>query len=212
MASRPRTQYILVGTTSLDTTVEERRFSAALNLPTLNGLYARCRLSADKTDFRRPPVSVILRKAMLKNFLRALGRIALLALLLAVASILYSTWRGYIRWYFRVDGQVLVNGQETTGYLHANTEKSILLLTRTDDSRPETYLVTLGPTKTAFDCRQWHPLRFLPFPAGHENPPCSAFTIDPLKVHDPPTTATVNSGRNFVEFSTSSGKKVRGQW
>jgi hypothetical protein len=148
----------------------------------------------------------------MKNFLRALGRMAVIAVLFMVASIVYSTWRGYIRWYFRVDGQVLVNGQKTTGYLHANTDKTILLLTRTDDSRPETYLVSLGPTKSVFDCGEWHPLRFLPFPIGDLSHPCSAFTIDPAKVHDPPTKTALAAGRNFIEFSTNSGKKVRAQW
>lgn len=136
---------------------------------------------------------------------------AVIAALLLVAAIVYSTWRGYTRWYFRVDGQVLVNGQKTTGYLHANTDKTILLLTRTDDSRPETYLVSLGPTKTIIDCGEWHPLRFLPFPIGDLNPPCSMFT-DPAKIHDPAATATATTGRNFIEFSTTSGKKVRAQW
>jgi hypothetical protein len=111
----------------------------------------------------------------MKNFLRALGRMAVIAVLFLLAAIVYSTWYGYTRWYFRVDGQVLVNGQKTTGYLHANTDKTILLLTRTDDSRPETYLVSLGQTKTVLDCGEWHPLRFLPFPIGDLNPPCSAF-------------------------------------
>ncbi|HKV81878.1 MAG TPA: hypothetical protein VJP02_27270 [Candidatus Sulfotelmatobacter sp.] len=147
----------------------------------------------------------------MKTFFHALGRIAFLALLLAVGAIVYSTWRGYIRWYFRVDGQVLVDGQKTTGYLHTNTGKTILLLTRTDNSRPETYLVSLGPTKTIIDCGEWHPLRFLPFPIGDLNPPCSKFT-DPVKIHDPPTTATATAGRKFIEFSTTSGKKVRAQW
>ncbi len=148
----------------------------------------------------------------MKSFFLALGRLTILVLLLAVGSIIYSTWRGYIGWYFRVDGQVLVNGQKTTGYLHANTDKTILLVTRTDDSRPETYLVALGPKKTVFDCGEWHPMRFLPFPVGDVNPPCTIFTVDPAKVHDPPTNATLKTGRNFVEFSTSSGKKVRAQW
>lgn len=152
----------------------------------------------------------------MKSFLRALGRIAFLALMLAVGAIVYSTWRGYMRWYFRVDGQVLVNGHKTTGYLHANTDKTILLLTRTDDSRPETYLIFLGPKKTVFDCAEWHPLRFLPTPIGDLNPPCPVVTVDRIndsaKFHDPPTTATATTGRNFIEFSTTSGKKVRAQW
>jgi hypothetical protein len=148
----------------------------------------------------------------MKTFLRVLGRIAVIAALFLVAAIVYSTWRGYTRWYFRVDGQVLVNGQKTPGYLHANTDKTILLLTRTDDSRPETYLVSLGRTKTIIDCGEWHPLRFLPFPIGDLSLPCSGFNIDPAKIHDPPTTAAATTGRNFIEFSTTSGKKVRAQW
>ncbi|HYM76567.1 MAG TPA: hypothetical protein VE377_11370 [Candidatus Dormibacteraeota bacterium] len=146
----------------------------------------------------------------MKPLLRVLGRIALLTLLLVVASIVYSTWRGYTHWYFRVDGQVLVNGQTTAGYLHTDTDKTLLLVTRTDDSRPETYLISLGQ-KTVLDCGEWHPLRFLPFPVGHVNPPCTTLTVDPSKVHDPPATG-VTTGRNFIEFSTRSGKKVRGQW
>ena len=79
----------------------------------------------------------------MKKLIRALGVIVFLALLFAAASIAYSTGRGYISWYFRVTGQVVVNGHETSGYVHANSEKTILLLTRTDDSRPETYLISL---------------------------------------------------------------------
>jgi hypothetical protein len=148
----------------------------------------------------------------MKKLLRLLGVIVVLALLLAVGSLAYSTWRGTISWYFRVNGQVAVNGRQTSGYLHANSEKTILLLTRTDDSRPETYLVSLGPTKTVFDCGDWHPVRFLPFPVAAVNPPCTASNVDPAKLHDPPAIATVTSGRNFIEFSTTSGKTVRGQW
>jgi hypothetical protein len=148
----------------------------------------------------------------MKKFLRALGVILFLGLLFVVGSLAYSTWRGRITWYFRINGQVVVNAAETSGYLHANSQKTILLLTRTDDSRPETYLVSLGPTKTVLDCGDWHPVRFLPFPVADVNPPCTVSTVDPAKLHDPPDTASVTSGRNFVEFSTTSGKKVRGQW
>jgi hypothetical protein len=148
----------------------------------------------------------------MKKLLRALGAIVFLALIFVAGSLGYSTWRGYIGWYFRVNGQVLVNGRETTGYLHAKTDKTLLMLTRTDDSRPETYLVSLGPTKTVFDCGEWHPLRFLPFPVRDVNPPCTVFTVDPTEVRDPPTAATSTTGRNFIEFTTASGKKVRAQW
>ncbi len=148
----------------------------------------------------------------MRKLLRTLGTLVLLALLWFAGSLAYSTWRGYAHWYFRVNGQVVVNGHETSGYLHANTDKTLLLLTRTDGSRPETYLVSLGPSKTVLDCGEWHPLRFLPFPVGDVNPPCTVSASDPAKVHDPPTTATLTSGRNFIEFSTASGKKVKALW
>ena len=148
----------------------------------------------------------------MKKLLRALGVILLVGLLFAAGSLAYSTWRGTISWYLRVVGQVVVNGRETSGYLHANSQKTILLLTRTDDSRPETYLFSLGLTKTVLDCGDWHPVRFLPFPVANVNPPCTVSNVDPAKLHDPPATATVTSGRNFIEFSTASGKRVRGQW
>ena len=147
----------------------------------------------------------------MKSLLRALGTIALLVLLFVAGSLAYSTWRGYTHWYFRGNGQVAVNGQKTSGYMHANTDKTFLILTRTDDSQPESYLISLGPTKTVFDCGEWHPIRFLPLPVGDVNPPCSSLT-DPAKIHDPLVTATLQRGPHFIEFSTASGKKVRGQW
>jgi hypothetical protein len=148
----------------------------------------------------------------MKKLLRALGGIVFLALLFVVGSVAYSSWRGYTRWYFRVNGQVVVNGQQTTGYLHANTDKTLLILTRTDDTRPESYLASLGAEKAVIDCGEWHPIRFLPFPVGHVNPPCSFFIDDRVQAHDPPITRTLERGPHFIEFSTASGKKVRGQW
>jgi hypothetical protein len=148
----------------------------------------------------------------MKRLLRALGAVLFLALLFVAGSLTYSTWRGYTRWYFRVNGQVVVNGRQTSGYLHANTDKTLLMLTRTDEARTETYLISLGTTKRAFDCGEWHPLHFLPSPVGDVNPPCTVYTVDPTKVHDPPTAATPTTGRNFIEFTTASGKKVRAQW
>jgi hypothetical protein len=147
----------------------------------------------------------------MNNLLRVLGRIVVVALLVAAVTVAYSAWRGNMSWYFRVNGQVAVDGHETTGYMHANTDKTLLLLTRTDEARPETYLVSLAQPTTVIDCGEWHPVRFLPFPV-RENPPCTASTVDPGKVHDPPVSVNITTGRNFVEFSTKSGKKVRAQW
>lgn len=147
----------------------------------------------------------------MKKLLRALGTIAFLVLLFSAGSLAYSTWRGHTQWYFRVNGQVAVNGHRTSGYLHANIDKTFLILTRTDDLRPESYLISLGSTKTVFDCGEWHPIRLLPFPVGDVNPPCSFFT-DPAKIHDPVIAATLQRSPHFIELSTASGKKVRGQW
>jgi hypothetical protein len=147
----------------------------------------------------------------MRRLVRVLGTGILLGLLLFAGLLAYSTWRGYTHWYFRVNGEVMVNGQHTTGYLHASTDKTLLLLTRTDDSQRETYLVSLGQVSTVAVCGGWHPVRFLPFLVGHWNSPCSA-TVDPAKPHDPPVPATLTTDRNFIEFSTASGKKVRGQW
>jgi hypothetical protein len=88
------------------------------------------------------------------------------------------------------------------------------MLTRTDESEPETYLVSLerGTKAWVGDCGEFHPPRFLFFPIGHVNPPCFFFGDDPRTFQDSPVSATLTMGRNFVEFSTTSGKKVRGQW
>lgn len=147
----------------------------------------------------------------MQRLLGVLGWIVLVTLLLAVGAVGYSTWSGDAHWYFRVNGQVAVDGRETTGYMHANTDKTLLLLTRTDEARPETYLVSLAPPTTVVDCGEWHPLRFVPFPV-RANPPCTLSTVNSAKVHDPPASANITTGRNFIEFSTTLGKKVRAQW
>jgi hypothetical protein len=137
-----------------------------------------------------------------------LGAVVFLALVLLAIS------ASHARWYFRVHGEVLVNGRTTPGYLHANPKKTVLMLTRTDDPTPETYLVSLErETKMeVLDCGEFHPPRFLPFPVGHLNPPCSFFDGEPVKFQDPPVPTTLTMGRDYVEFSTASGKKIRGQW
>jgi hypothetical protein len=132
-------------------------------------------------------------------------------LIVAAAAMLYSTERGYMTWYFRVNGRVTVDGQPTSGYLHANTQKTILLLTRTDASRPETDLMPLDPHQPMLDCGEWHPIRFLPMAVGDLNPPCSGFT-DPARVHDPPVGKTLVRAPRSVEFSTVSGRKIKGEW
>ena len=71
----------------------------------------------------------------MKDFLRALGAFVFLAVLLLAGATWYSTARGYTRWYLRVNGQVVVNGEKTTGYMHADPQRTLLMLTRTDGLR-----------------------------------------------------------------------------
>ena len=125
---------------------------------------------------------------------------------------MYSTHRGHMTWYFRVNGLVTVDGRKTTGYLHANTQKTLLLLSRTDHDRPETYAVSLDRGRSILDCGEWHPIRFLPMPVGDVNPPCSGVTAAPAQDRDPPVPATLVRAPRYVEFSTASGKKVKGEW
>lgn len=149
---------------------------------------------------------------LMKTLRRTLGWIVFAILILAAGSVVYSTASGRLGWYFRVDGEVTVNGQKTSGYLHANTQRTVLLVTRTDGSKPETYLFGVQGRKTIVDCGDWHPIRFLPYPVGNTNPPCTVSTVDPAKVLDPPLNATLVSGRTSIEFFTTSGKKVKAEW
>jgi hypothetical protein len=128
------------------------------------------------------------------------------------AGVVYSTAKGYMSWYFRVNGEVTVDGHATPGYMHANTQRTVLLLTRTDEARPETYLVALEHGQRIIDCGEWHPSRFVPFSIGDVNPPCSAFSLDPIKILDAPVPKSLVLGRRSIEFSTSSGKKIRAEW
>jgi hypothetical protein len=61
------------------------------------------------------------------------------------------------------------------------------------------------------DCGEWHPIRFLPMAVRDANPPCSGFT-DPARIHDPPVGKTLVRTPRSVEFSTASGKRVKGEW
>ena len=143
---------------------------------------------------------------------KILGRLALLAAVFLAVAMVYSTAKGYIVWFFRVDGAVTVNGQESSGYMHANTQRTALLITRTDGPIPETYLVPVGTGKAVFDCGQWHPWRFFPIAVGDLNPPCLGFKAQGETGADLPVDATLVRTRRSVEFSTMSGRKVKAQW
>ncbi len=147
----------------------------------------------------------------MKKMLRILGWLFAVVVLLLVSATLYSTLKGSTIWYFRVNGQVTVDGHDTNGYMHANTEKTILLVTRTDGARPETYLVSFQHGNGIMDCGIWHPIRFLPTPVGDLSPPCAGFSAGPDGV-DAPVAATLVVQRRSVVFTTVSGRKVKAAW
>jgi hypothetical protein len=108
-----------------------------------------------------------------------------------------------------------VDGHETAGYLHANLKRTVLLLTRTDGKRAETYLVHLSDM-TMVDCGDWNPPRFLPAvigvtKIGDANPPCAA-TTSPAANLDPPLNGSVITRQRSIEFATASGKHVKAEW
>ena len=149
----------------------------------------------------------------MKRLLRILGRLFFAATLLFIVAVIYSTKAGYTQWYFRVDGVVTVDGHKTSGYLHANTQKTILLVTRTDEGRPETYLVPLVTSYTIFDCGRWHPLRLLPIPMGDVSPPCLMLDkSQAAEVQDAALNPSLVRAGRSIQFSTASGKKVRAEW
>lgn len=148
----------------------------------------------------------------MRKLLRVLGWIVFLCVLLIAFAIVYSTAKGNVEWYFRVNGVVTVNGQKSAGYLHANTKRTFLFLTRTDEVRPETYLIPVREARGVTDCGDWYPPRFLPFPmGGGDMPPCAPFP-DPAKVMDAAVDSTLITSRRSVEFSTVSGRKIKAEW
>ncbi len=148
----------------------------------------------------------------MKKLLRIFGTLFAICVVLLASALLLSTIMGRTTWYFRVNGQVTVDGHTTTGYMHTNTERTILLLTRTDQAKPQTYLVALRDGNRITHCGKWHPVRFFPNPVGHENPPCSASDVNPTEVVDAPVEGSLVRGRNSIEFSTVSGKRVKAEW
>ena len=147
----------------------------------------------------------------MRKLLRVLGWIVCLCVLLIAIGLVYATARGHLAWCFRVNGVVTVNGVKTRGYLHANTKRTFLFLTRTDEGQPETYLVPLQGSDWIIDCGNWHPVRFLPIPIRDVNPPCSGYDI-PTGVKDAPANSGLITSRRSLEFLTVSGKKIKAEW
>jgi len=147
----------------------------------------------------------------MRKLFGVLSRMMLVTAVFGVVASVYSTAKGYTIWFFRVSGSVTVDGHKTSGYMHANTKRMALLITRTDEGRPETYLVPLQGSHWIADCGNWHPIRFLPVPIGDLNPPCSGYDT-PVGARDAPEYRSLITSRRSIEFSTASGKKVKAEW
>lgn len=146
----------------------------------------------------------------MKRLLRTFEWLVILSAVVIGVSIVYATAQGYLTWYFRVNGVVKIDGIETGGYLHADTRHTVLLVTRTDEGRPETYLVPVQGSQRILGCGDWHPIRFLPTPVRDVNQPC--VSTDQLRVRDAPKDRTLVTSRRSVEFITVSGRKIKAEW
>jgi hypothetical protein len=152
---------------------------------------------------------VTLVMTVLKKLAKLLGLLLIIGAVVVVVILVHSTMAGTTQWFFRVNGHVTINGRETSGYMHANTLRTFLFVTTTDGRKPETYVVPLIRIKM-WDCGNWHPIRFLPTPTGAWHP-CN-LPADPAEVVDPPLPKTLVCRQRSVEFTTSSGRKVRAEW
>lgn len=148
----------------------------------------------------------------MRTVFQILGRVIFVGVACLVGAVIYSTAMGYTTWCFRMNGLVTVDGRATSGYMHTNTQRTVLLLTRTDNEKPETYLVPIAAGKPILDCGHWHPVRFLPNPVGDLNSHCSAADMKSTNAVDAPVNTTLVQAARSVEFSTASGKKVKAVW
>jgi hypothetical protein len=146
----------------------------------------------------------------MRKLTKIIGYLVAVGIAIIVASMVYSTAQGRTQWYFRVNGEITVDGHSTSGYLHANLRRTVLLLTRTDGKRAETYLVYL-PGMTMVDCGDWNPPRFFPSMVSDVNPPCSPIA-NPATNLDPPLSGSAITRQRSIELSTASGKHVKAEW
>lgn len=147
---------------------------------------------------------------VLRRLAKVVGSLLVVGIVALATVVAYSTMEGTTQWFFRVNGHVTVDGREASGYLHANTRRTFLLVTTTDGRRPETYVVPQISIKM-WDCGNWHPIRFLPTAIGSLYPSCN-LPADPATVVDPPLPRTLVCRQRSVEFTTASGRRVKAEW
>jgi hypothetical protein len=107
---------------------------------------------------------------------------------------------------------VAVNGVRS-GYLHRNSAYSAVIITRTDLSPAQSYLVGLSDRRWLIHCGEWHAPHFVAFPIGDVNPPCSIFgNGSDMPKADNPESSTLTVRPDFVEFYTVQGKRITASW
>jgi hypothetical protein len=124
--------------------------------------------------------------------------------------ILYSTLKGYTRWYWRAPGgQIFVDGNRVSGYVHAS--KSVVIVTRRDMARSHSYLIALGDRSRGvlLGCGDWSAPRFVVFPVGHVNPPC-LMALGDETAHSSPHApgGPLRITGTTLEFHTQDGKRI----
>ena len=149
----------------------------------------------------------------MSGLLKVVGTIVLAFLLLILAAGVYSTTHGYTTWWLQVSsGNVAANGVRC-GYLHRNWAHSAVIITRTDLSPAQSYLVGLFDRRWLIHCGEWHAPHFVAFPIGDVNPPCSIFVNgSEMQKADNPESSTVTVRSDFVEFYTIQGKRITASW
>ena len=151
---------------------------------------------------------------LVRRLLRFLWVVLFASFLLTVVAVAYSSTYGYTIWWLRVPrGYVAVNGVRS-GYVHKSLGHSSVIITRTDLSPPQSYLVGLSEDRRGLvHCGRWRAPDFFVFLIGDVNPPCTALSNDwYLPEADDPESATLSVRAQSVEFYTKQLKKINASW
>jgi len=165
----------------------------------------------DFSPTERTSVSIISGGFRMRLALKIIVAMAVLFTGLGIyAAFVYPTTHGYMRWWFESSASVTV---DASGYAHINSDHSAIIITRTDSSPKQSYLVSLSGQRALIYCGQWHAPRLIAFPIGHVNPPCSALgNVEELTRADSPVLSTLVVRPRSVEFKTAHGKTVSASW
>jgi len=147
----------------------------------------------------------------MKAVARIVGAALLILTLLVIAAIGYSTSRGYTTWWFRSSGYVAVDGVRE-GYLHTNWSHTVVIVTRSDTTPTQSYLVRISGSKLLIHCGDWQAPQRAVFSMGDVRFPCSVFNPTAGPRDDLPLPSTLSVRPSFVEFATVRGKKVTATW